>query len=332
MRTHNVLLLLFVASGCAALIYEIVWFHLLRLVIGASALSLGILLAAFMGGMFLGSLLLARIVPSTRHPLQVYAWIEIGIGAFGIVLPLVLPAVRALYVGLLRPRHGRDRPSRRRGGDHSLAADGADGRHASRRGAKVRPPSRRNLRAGRALWRQHSRRRARLPCGLGFTSCRTGTSSWPRGIAAALNLAIGVTALRLSRRADDDDDEPCRPKPSARRGRRRHAHHLPGGRAFGADGSRRPSRVDAAARPPLRRNHLHLRHHSRHFPRRPRRGQRSRRAGRSDADSDSRRLLAASQLGSDTGHRVRGVHDRQDHPLHGDPARRAHRHAAQLFT
>ena len=45
---------MFAASGCAALIYEIVWFHLLRLVIGASALSLGILLASFMGGLFLG--------------------------------------------------------------------------------------------------------------------------------------------------------------------------------------------------------------------------------------------------------------------------------------
>lgn len=32
------LVLLFVGSGCAALIYEVVWFQLLQLVIGASAL------------------------------------------------------------------------------------------------------------------------------------------------------------------------------------------------------------------------------------------------------------------------------------------------------
>ena len=31
---------LFVGSGCAALIYEIVWFQMLTLVIGASAISL----------------------------------------------------------------------------------------------------------------------------------------------------------------------------------------------------------------------------------------------------------------------------------------------------
>ena len=43
-RCTPVLLLLFAGSGCAALIYEVVWFHLLRLVVGSSAVSLGFLL------------------------------------------------------------------------------------------------------------------------------------------------------------------------------------------------------------------------------------------------------------------------------------------------
>ena len=34
----GVVLLLFAGSGCAALIYELVWFHLLGIVIGASAI------------------------------------------------------------------------------------------------------------------------------------------------------------------------------------------------------------------------------------------------------------------------------------------------------
>ena len=62
------LLLLFVGSGCAALIYEIVWFQLLQLVIGSSAVSLGVLLGTFMGGMCLGSLLLPRFVSARRAP------------------------------------------------------------------------------------------------------------------------------------------------------------------------------------------------------------------------------------------------------------------------
>ena len=54
------LLLLFIGSGCAALIYEVVWFQLLQLSIGSSAVSLGVLLGVFMGGMCLGSILLPK--------------------------------------------------------------------------------------------------------------------------------------------------------------------------------------------------------------------------------------------------------------------------------
>jgi spermidine synthase len=92
---------MFFFSGCAALIYEVVWFHLMRLVIGASALSVGIVLASFMGGMFLGSFLFPRYVTAARHPLRVYAWLELGIGAFGLAMPLLLPAIRYVYVGLV---------------------------------------------------------------------------------------------------------------------------------------------------------------------------------------------------------------------------------------
>lgn len=96
---ERLLLGMFVASGCAALSYEIVWVHLLRLVIGASALSVGIVLASFMGGMFVGSLLLARWVPRSSNPLRVYACLEVGIALFGLIMPVVLPFVRSVYAG-----------------------------------------------------------------------------------------------------------------------------------------------------------------------------------------------------------------------------------------
>ena len=47
-RVLPLLLVMFVGSGCAALIYEVVWFQLLELVIGSSTVSLGILLGTFM--------------------------------------------------------------------------------------------------------------------------------------------------------------------------------------------------------------------------------------------------------------------------------------------
>ncbi len=57
------LLVLFFFSGCAALIYETVWFYLVQLVVGASSISVAVLLCAFMGGMAIGSWLLTRLTP-----------------------------------------------------------------------------------------------------------------------------------------------------------------------------------------------------------------------------------------------------------------------------
>jgi spermidine synthase len=91
------MLLLFIGSGCAALIYEIVWLQVLQLVIGASAISLAVLLGTFMGGMFAGSLLLTRYVSPAEHPLRVYAKLEGMIGAAGAMLIVLMPLVGRLY-------------------------------------------------------------------------------------------------------------------------------------------------------------------------------------------------------------------------------------------
>src|ERR1044072_1408990 len=85
------MLLLFVGSGAAALMYEVIWFQLLQLVIGSSAVSLGVLLGTFMGGMCLGSWLLPRIVDRARHPLSVYAALEAGIGVMALLILWLMP-------------------------------------------------------------------------------------------------------------------------------------------------------------------------------------------------------------------------------------------------
>jgi hypothetical protein len=85
-RFYPLLLLFFAGSGAAALIYEIVWFQLLELVIGSTAASMAVLLGTFMGGMCIGSLGFARVVPATLHPLKVYAAIEGGIGLIAILV------------------------------------------------------------------------------------------------------------------------------------------------------------------------------------------------------------------------------------------------------
>src|SRR5262245_14611592 len=92
-----ILLLLFTASGCAALIYEVVWFQLLQLVIGSSAISLGLLLAIYMGGSCLGRIAVSRFVSTKPHPLRVYGLLELGIGIFGILVLVIVPFVSRIY-------------------------------------------------------------------------------------------------------------------------------------------------------------------------------------------------------------------------------------------
>ncbi len=94
------MLLLFIGSGCAALIYEIVWFQVLQLVLGVSAISMAVLLGTFMGGMFAGSILLTRYVSPAEHPLRVYAKLETMIGVCGAILIVLMPLVGRLYTAV----------------------------------------------------------------------------------------------------------------------------------------------------------------------------------------------------------------------------------------
>lgn len=96
-RFLPVLLLLFVGSGSAALIYEIVWLQMLQLLIGSTTVSLGVLLGTFMGGMCLGSLLLPHVVSRKRHPLVVYAVLELGIGGLALLVWFLMPSLSNLY-------------------------------------------------------------------------------------------------------------------------------------------------------------------------------------------------------------------------------------------
>lgn len=96
-RFLPLVLILFIGSGCSALIYEIVWFQLLQLVIGSSAVSLGVLLGTYMGGMCLGSIILPRVISRRRRPLRVYALLELGIGIIGIAVLFGIPYINRMY-------------------------------------------------------------------------------------------------------------------------------------------------------------------------------------------------------------------------------------------
>ncbi|HUI56282.1 MAG TPA: fused MFS/spermidine synthase [Bryobacteraceae bacterium] len=97
-RFLPLLLLLFAGSGCSALIYEIVWYQLLQLAIGSTAVSLGFLLATYMGGLCVGSVGLPRLRAARQHPLKVYAALELGIGICGLLVLWGLPYIDRVYI------------------------------------------------------------------------------------------------------------------------------------------------------------------------------------------------------------------------------------------
>src|SRR5439155_17255533 len=97
-RIFPVILLLFAGTGCSALIYEIVWYQLLQLAVGSTAVSIGTLLATFMGGLSIGSYVLPRLLAAVKpHPMRVYAAIEAGIALFGILALLLIPLISRVY-------------------------------------------------------------------------------------------------------------------------------------------------------------------------------------------------------------------------------------------
>ena len=96
---RRIWLVLFFLSGCAGLVYEVVWSRMLGLVFGTSALAISTVLIVFMGGMSLGSYVLGKIADRVRSPLLFYGILEGGIGALCLLVPFLLSHISLLYKG-----------------------------------------------------------------------------------------------------------------------------------------------------------------------------------------------------------------------------------------
>jgi spermidine synthase len=90
--------LCFVVSGATGLIYEVLWARMLGLVFGATTLAVSTVLAAFMGGLALGSALAGRLASRIRKPLATYGWMEIGIAVYALLVPLLFRLIDHVYV------------------------------------------------------------------------------------------------------------------------------------------------------------------------------------------------------------------------------------------
>jgi spermidine synthase len=92
-------------SGCAALVYQIVWTRQISLVMGTTVEAVATVVATFMLGLALGSGIAARFADARerRALVRLYALLEAGIAALALLVPLVVLAARPLLAALYRP-------------------------------------------------------------------------------------------------------------------------------------------------------------------------------------------------------------------------------------
>lgn len=95
-----ILCLLFFASGACGLIYQQLWLRQLSLVFGVTIYAVSTVLAAFFGGLALGSVLAGRLTARTSRPLHWYGVAEILVGALALVTPAALRVVERVYVAV----------------------------------------------------------------------------------------------------------------------------------------------------------------------------------------------------------------------------------------
>lgn len=102
--------LLLVVSGAAALVYQVTWVRLLALGMGASAASVATVLAAFFGGLTLGSALASRWIRGRSDLLGLFARLELAVGGSGLLLLPVLANLDAVVARI--PVLGASLPAR----------------------------------------------------------------------------------------------------------------------------------------------------------------------------------------------------------------------------
>ena len=95
----------FFLSGATGLIYEVLWARMLGLVFGATTLAVSTVLAAFMGGLALGSALAGRTGARVKRPIRAYGLLEIGIALYALAVPFLFSLVDNLYAVIWQHLH-----------------------------------------------------------------------------------------------------------------------------------------------------------------------------------------------------------------------------------
>ena len=84
---------LFLASGAAGLIYQVVWTQDLVLIFGDTTLAIVTTVTAFLAGLGIGSLVGAAVGARLRRALAVYGLLEIAVGCLALLMPLAFDVI-----------------------------------------------------------------------------------------------------------------------------------------------------------------------------------------------------------------------------------------------
>jgi len=93
------ILAVFVISGAAGLVYQVVWGRELVLVFGNTTQAVATIVTAFMAGLGLGSLAGGRVADRSRRPLRVYGLLELAIAALAVAMPFAFSSLAEVYGG-----------------------------------------------------------------------------------------------------------------------------------------------------------------------------------------------------------------------------------------
>src|SRR5260221_14609944 len=90
--------MLFFLSGTSSLILETLFTRLLSYTLGNTAYAASTVLAAFLGGLSLGAYVIGRWVDRWRPSILTYGKLELAIGLYGLLVPLLFAGLTRAYV------------------------------------------------------------------------------------------------------------------------------------------------------------------------------------------------------------------------------------------
>lgn len=97
MTRSRLILAIFVLSGAAGLVYEVVWARQLILVFGNTTQAVSAILTGFFGGMAIGSAFGGRIADRVTRPLRLFGLLEVGLAVIVIATPLTFRLIHEVY-------------------------------------------------------------------------------------------------------------------------------------------------------------------------------------------------------------------------------------------